>query len=178
MSLVNSKFLHLQNSIMESRLVVFYSRTGNTRKLANILAERLNADIEEVEDTTGRSGPIGWLKAGRDAGRKSLTKLKPLSKNPADYDIVVVCSPIWNDTISTPIRTYLIERRNQIKQAALLVNGFTDDNSAITHMTEILRESPVATLRLLAKQEVESDNYMEKLEGFMKRIESRKNENK
>ena len=67
---------------MDSKLVVFYSRTGNTRTIAREIAEALEADIEEVEDTTGRSGLIGWLKSGRDAVQKSLTKLKPLSKNP------------------------------------------------------------------------------------------------
>ena len=69
---------------MNSPLVVYYSRTGNTRKLAKIIAEKLKADIEEIEDSTSRSGPLGWLRAGRDAGLKSLTKLKPLKKDPSN----------------------------------------------------------------------------------------------
>ena len=76
---------------MNSPLVVYYSRTGNTRKLAKIIAEKLKADIEEIEDSTSRSGPLGWLRAGRDAGLKSLTKLKPLKKDPSNYDMVIIC---------------------------------------------------------------------------------------
>ena len=157
---------------MDSKLVVFYSRTGNTKKIASELAEALKADIEEVEDTTGRSGPIGWLKSGRDAGQKSLTKLKPLSKNPADYDLVIVGSPVWNDTVSTPIRTYLTENKDNIKQAALYVTGYTIDNSALAHMTEILNVTPVATLRLLGKEEVKADAYREKLDEFISKIKN------
>ena len=155
---------------MKPILVVFYSRTGNTRKIAIELTKTLKADIEEVEDTIGRSGPIGWLKAGRDAGRKSLTKLKPLNMNPADYDLIIVGSPVWNDTVSTPIRTYLTEHRDSIKQAALYVTGYTVDNSALAHMTEILNVPPVATLRLLGREEVKADEYKDKLDKFISNI--------
>jgi len=157
---------------MDSKLVVFYSRTGNTRKIAREIAEALEADIEEVEDTTDRSGPIGWLKSGRDAGQKSLTKLNPLSKNPVEYALVIVGSPVWNDTVSTPIRTYLTEHGDSIKQAALYVTGYTIDNSAIAHMIELLNVTPVATLRLLGKEDVKEDMYKEKLDEFISNIKN------
>ena len=54
-------------------LVVYYSRTGRTKKIAKEIQERLNADIEEIHDVKNREGILGWLSAGRDAGTKKTT---------------------------------------------------------------------------------------------------------
>jgi flavodoxin len=40
-------------------LVVYYSRTGTTRKVAEAIAGILRCDIEEVVDTKKRSGILG-----------------------------------------------------------------------------------------------------------------------
>jgi hypothetical protein len=51
-------------------LVVYYSRTGNTEKVALELANELNADIERIIDTKDRSGAIGYLVAGKETTQK------------------------------------------------------------------------------------------------------------
>ena len=63
-------------------LVVYYSRTGHTKKVGDELVKALPCDVEEIVDTANRSGPVGWLKSGRQAGAE-LTKLKPVKKDPA-----------------------------------------------------------------------------------------------
>jgi flavodoxin len=54
-------------------LIVYYSRTGRTKKIAEKIQYRLNADIDEISDTKNRAGILGWLSAGRDAGSRRLT---------------------------------------------------------------------------------------------------------
>ena len=155
---------------MKSVLVVYYSRSGGTRIIAEEIASVLKGDIEEIEDTTGRKGPLGWLRAGKDAGDKSLTKLKQIKKDPAEYDLVIVGSPVWNGTVSTPIRTYLTEQKDNIKATAFWVSGYKTDNNAITEMTEIIKGEPIATLRLLGKEEIQAGQYKEKLDAFLSKI--------
>ncbi|KKQ30010.1 MAG: Flavodoxin, FldA [Candidatus Shapirobacteria bacterium GW2011_GWF2_37_20] len=75
-------------------LVVFYSRTGNTRRMGELIAQKLHADIDEIIDQKSRSGIIGWILSGRDAMKEYLTKIT-FTKNPADYDLVIVGTPIW-----------------------------------------------------------------------------------
>lgn len=74
-------------------LLVYYSRSGHTAKIAQELADALECDIEEIIDTKNRSGIIGWLRSGRDAMNQSLTLLKDPVNDPADYDLLVIGTP-------------------------------------------------------------------------------------
>ncbi len=61
-------------------LVVYYSRSGHTKKAAEALSNVLECDIEEVVDTTNRDGPIGYLRSGYQAIRKKSTPIKKTKK--------------------------------------------------------------------------------------------------
>ena len=64
-------------------LVVFYSRTGNTRKVAEELEKVLECDMEEIIDTKNRSGSLGYLRSGRDAMNRKLTVLQDVINDPS-----------------------------------------------------------------------------------------------
>jgi len=57
-------------------LVVFYSRTGTTKRVAESISNLLKCDVEEVIDRKDRKGPLGCLKSGSDAMSKKLTVKK------------------------------------------------------------------------------------------------------
>ena len=84
-------------------LVAYYSRTGNTKQLAHQIAEALSADIDEIIDKKKRKGVGGWLSAGRDATGKRDTEITAI-KNPLDYDVVIVGSPVWGSNLTPAIR--------------------------------------------------------------------------
>ena len=100
-------------------VVVFYSRTGRTRKVAERLAALLKADMEPLRETDTRRGFWGYLRAGRDAMLKRSATLQPLAHNPADYDVVVLGTPIWAFTICPALRTFLEQHAAAIRHAAL-----------------------------------------------------------
>ena len=56
-------------------LVIYYTRTGNAKFLAETIAAELGADIEEVIDLKKRQGKLGWLSAGRDAMGEKETEI-------------------------------------------------------------------------------------------------------
>jgi flavodoxin len=88
-------------------LVVYYSRTGNARFVAETIAAEIGADVEEVVDLKKRSGPIGYLSGGSEARRGKETEIAPTKKSPADYDLVIVGTPVWASRPSPAILTYL-----------------------------------------------------------------------
>ena len=88
-------------------LVVYYSRTGNTRYVAQTIAAQIGADAEEVIDLKKRSGIFGYLSGGKDARQGKETEISPLTKTLANYDLIVVGSPIWAGKPTPAIVTYL-----------------------------------------------------------------------
>jgi flavodoxin len=107
-------------------LVVFYSRGGNTRAVAEEFRKKFKADLEEIVDTRNRKGILGYILAGRDASQNKLTVIKPTKYNPSDYDLVIIGSPIWASRVSTPVRTYIEENKARFKKAALFCTGAGD----------------------------------------------------
>ncbi|MBN1555529.1 MAG: flavodoxin [Phycisphaerae bacterium] len=106
-------------------LVVYYSRTGITRTVSQYVAEALCADVEELIDTKNRKGPLGFVLAGKDAALKKLVPIEPPKTNPAEYDLVILASPVWANTMSSAIRAYLTKHGKEIRAAALLSTTHT-----------------------------------------------------
>ena len=100
-------------------LVVYYSRTGQTKFVAEIIAAELKADIEEIVDLKNRKGLLGFLKAGYEATAKKETQIGEMRKSPSNYDLIVVGTPVWNSRPASAIRTYL--QRNDLSQKKVAV---------------------------------------------------------
>ena len=88
-------------------LTVYYTRTGNARFVAEMIAAEVGADIEEVIDQKKRSGILGYLSGGRDARQGKETEIAPTTKSPADYDLIIVGTPVWAGRPTPAITTYL-----------------------------------------------------------------------
>jgi flavodoxin len=100
-------------------LVVFYSRTGNSKFVAENVASELGADTEEVIDLKNRTGRLGFLKAGYDATRSKETTVEKTKKSPRNYDLIIIGTPVWNSRLTPAIRTYLKENDLSQKKIAL-----------------------------------------------------------
>lgn len=90
-------------------LVLYYSQTSNTKTVAQEIATRLNADIEEITLVepydTAFQATIDRCKADREKG--ILPEIKPLKSNVADYDWIFIGYPIWFGTYAPPIASLL-----------------------------------------------------------------------
>ncbi len=147
-------------------LVVYYSRGGNTRKVAEDLSKELQCDVEEIQDTVNRSGPIGWLNSGRQASTKALTKLQPIKNDPSKYDLVIIGTPVWASHVSTPVRTYLTDNKDKLKKVAFLVTeGNRGDETTVKDMEELSGKTPAGTLVVKVK-EIKNGEYQDKVKKF------------
>ena len=68
-------------------LVVFYSRSGGTRRVAEAIAAGLGADLEEIGDATDRGGVLGYLRCAAEALLGASTEIDRPAKDPASYDV-------------------------------------------------------------------------------------------
>jgi len=152
-------------------LVVFYSRTGNTRKVGEEIANALDSDIEEIIDTKNRSGPLGYIRSGRDASTRKLTVLKDVINDPSQYDLLIIGTPLWAWHVSTPVRTYIHENQTNFNRVAFFCTaGGTSFDGAFNDMKDLCETNPIAILGLREK-EIKDGSYKTKVAEFIKKIQ-------
>ena len=93
-------------------LIIFYSRTGNTKKVAEEIASLLKADIEEIIPLENYLGIWGYIKACIEAIFKKTPLIKKSGKNLTSYNLIIIGSPLWAGTMASPVRTYLLRNKN------------------------------------------------------------------
>jgi flavodoxin len=103
-------------------LVLYYTRTGNTKFVAETIAAELGADIEVVTDLKKRQGTLGWLSAGRDAMGAKETEIAQTKRTPTDYDLIIIGQPVWAGNPTPAIRTYLNKNDLSGKKVALFLS--------------------------------------------------------
>jgi flavodoxin len=106
-------------------LVIYYTRTGNSKFTAETIAAELGADIEEIVDLKNRQGRLAFLPAGKDAMQGKETEIAQTKRNPTDYDLIIVGQPVWAGSPTPAIRTYL--NRNDLSGKKVAV-FFSDAN--------------------------------------------------
>ena len=92
-------------------LIVSFSRSGNTREIANQIHGLVGGDIVELQ--TVEPYPDEYNQVTKQAKQELQSGYKPPLKtkieNMASYDVVFVGSPNWWNTIASPVRTFLSE---------------------------------------------------------------------
>ncbi|HWS48845.1 MAG TPA: hypothetical protein VN174_02255 [Candidatus Methanoperedens sp.] len=147
-------------------LVVFYSRTGNTKKMGQLIAKKLDADLDEIIDNKNRKGILGFIFGGRDALREYLTDIS-FSKNPSNYDLVIVGTPVWAGSSTPAFRTYLTENKNIIKKAAVFVTSGGDTVAkTVTVFEKITGKNCLASVGW-TNAEINQNNIDTKLNNFV-----------
>jgi flavodoxin len=151
-------------------LIVYYSRTGITKKAAEGLAGQLAADVEEIVDLKDRSGALGYLAGGKDATLKKLTEIGPGNAQVEQYDLVVVGTPVWAFTMAPAVRTWLTQNAKAIKQVAMFCTmGGSGAERTFRDMEGVCGKEPVVSLSLVDK-DIKADLHGPAMEQFAKKI--------
>jgi flavodoxin len=151
-------------------LIAYYSRTGRNETIAQTLGERLGADLDEIVDHKKRTGLLGWLRAGRDAGAHRLTTIT-VKRNPADYDVVLLGGPIWNGNLTPALRTYLTNHKLTGKRVAFFfVSRGNKTEKAATEMQELANGAVLLGTLGLTSKEVASQQYDTQLRAFVELV--------
>lgn len=100
---------------MGKAIIVYYSFEGNTKFIAEHLAQKLGADLLALkpEKEIQTHGFMKYFWGGFQALMKTKPKLLNYSFDANDYDTIIIGSPVWVFTYSSPIHSFLSE--NTIK---------------------------------------------------------------
>lgn len=154
-------------------LVVYYSRTGNTKKVALRIAKKFQADILELIDKKERNGIISIGIAGRDAIVGNLTELEPYKINLNDYNLILIGTPSWFRNITPAIRTFIAENDLSKKNIGLFATtNITGVDKALEQLAKIISKDKFSSLPLLPLKggDFKDDILNKKVDDFYNRV--------
>jgi hypothetical protein len=115
---------------MAKILVVCYSRTGITEGVARDVAKALGADFDRIEDTSSRKGVLGFARSVFESLARGVPAIRT-HQDPARYELVVLATPCWASSISSPMRAYVLLHRAALRKVAAIVTmgGYGGDQA-------------------------------------------------
>ena len=148
-------------------LVVFHSRTGTCRQVAQRLASQGPWALGEVDAPAGGQG---YVRCAVQALLRLQPRVAYSGPDPAAFDLVVLVAPVWCGTLAAPMRSFVAFHRRELPACALLsVMGGRGAEGAVRAVEQILGR----TLRVTAalrEAEIRGNHHHQVLAGFARRV--------
>ncbi len=122
-----------------TRHVVYFTRTGNSKRVAEKLAKRLTTEAIAITDNKNWQGFFGYIKAGFYASSNKTVKItvaKPLENR----DQIIVVSPLWAGDLSPAVREFFKLYPKETTHLVVTSGGSKikqrDDYKSVTDITK------------------------------------------
>ena len=155
---------------MTETLVVYYSRTNHTHKVAELVAQGVGANVERILDAQSREGALGYWRSGQQAMLQRPGEIQPAKEDPSHYDLTILGSPVWSWSLSPPMRSYVIAQQHKFKRVAFFcTEGGSGGARLFRQLQALCGKPPVATLEV-TEGELKSGAYASKVQEFIRQI--------
>ena len=116
---------------MRDVLCIYYSRTGNTKRVMETIAKEMDAELLALTDGVERSGLRGWLRSGMDAMRKDCPDVLPFEteRKLENYRLVIIGTPVWAGRCSSVIRSFLKNHGGELNRVAYVLTRGSEHRS-------------------------------------------------
>jgi menaquinone-dependent protoporphyrinogen IX oxidase len=152
-------------------LVVYYSRSGTTRKLAEAIALAAHGDIEEIIEKRGsRAGILGYVRSLIETAQRRAAPIQESGKDPSSYRLVTVGSPVWAGSMSSPVQSYLTANRERLRAVAFFgTYGGRGSESMFAQMQALVGKTPQACCAVKAA-DVASGSHSASVQRFVEAL--------
>ncbi len=139
-------------------LIVFYSKTNITKELAEDIFQKLSdnniySKMDIIIDKKNRKGVFGFIIGGRDAMKKNLTEITYNISDVSTYDMVLIGTPVWANTLTPAVRTYLEKNKQSFKRVSFFSTaGGEKFEKTFKDMQDIIDVKPESMLGIMRKQ--------------------------
>lgn len=146
-------------------LIVYYSLEGNTKMVAEMIADKIDADLLELKPVknypTGRVSKYLW--GGKSAVMGDTPELEKYDIELSLYDMIIFGTPVWASTLTPPLRTFI--RQNTLTDKTVAAFACTASESAGKTFDELEA--------LLKKPLVKKERFTDPLKGREKKLEEK-----
>ena len=109
-------------------LVVYFSRMGYTKKVAYDKANKLEADILELETNELTENTKGFWWCGRYGMHKWRMPIKDINIDIKKYKNVIIVSPIWVFSVASPVRDFCYKYLSEINNVQYIFVHFMNSS--------------------------------------------------
>lgn len=151
-------------------LIVYYSRTGITKRIAEEISQSIECDVEEIVDKENRSGIIGYIKSGYETARNKLPEIEDPKHDLSNYELVIIGTPVWAGKMAVPVKAYIEQNINKIPNLACFCTcGSSGIDGTLNGIAETANVTPLASFGLKSS-EIKSGSYSSVIEKFVQDI--------
>ena len=124
-------------------LIAYYSFSGDCRSIVASITTNMAADVLEIHpaeeglDYAANNYAIGssLIAANREKPNNaaSYPAIKPVKRNVADYDTVIIVTPLWWSNMAAPMQSYLFQEGSKMagKTIGLIVSSYSSGISSV-----------------------------------------------
>lgn len=147
---------------MDSILVVSYSYTGTSRRVAQLLCSHHGWPLGEVIDRA----PRGTLRCVLDVLLRRHPPVSYQGPDPGGFRTVVLVAPVWMYRLAPPMRSFLLQHRPHLPRvAAIITMNAGGASNALADIAHVLGHPPIASASFL-QREIEDGSATGKLIEF------------
>jgi flavodoxin len=168
--------MHAENVNGKTVLVVFHSSSGNTEKVSQAIGEALSADVEQIRPVKpftvdikgkGLGNFVNISRAALGGMTARAASIEKAQRDPANYDLVLIGTPVYANSLPAPVRAYIEQYRPKFKEVAFFCTGEDPNNE---HIFELLEEacgqSPRTSFPFHAPK-IRADEFHSQVEAFI-----------
>jgi flavodoxin len=150
-------------------IVVYFSLEGNTKYVADKIAEFTGADelrLEPAKDyPRGNVSKFFW--GGKSVVFGESPKLLPYDFDVEKYDLVIIGTPVWAGSFTPPIKTFIKENDLSKKKVALFACSAGGVGKCLDKLKDALPACEViATFDLISPKKTQSEETVQKIKSF------------
>ena len=143
-------------------IIIYYSYSGNTGKVASVLAEYLREKTEvEIIDLKPQDESCSFLGQCRRAFFKQRATIETIKTDLSGYDVICIGSPVWAFAPAPAINTYLDKCFEIENKEVILFTTYgsgTGNQRCLNYMQSLLARKGVNIFRRFSIQQFKANN--------------------
>ena len=143
-------------------IVIFYSYSGNTKKVADVLAGYLSQEYEvKVSRLEALDESSSFFQQATRALLHKKAKISSLDFDLSNYDLICLGSPVWAFAPAPAMNAYLENCSGLLGRPVVLFTTYgsgTGVNRCLNYMQEILSKKGVKDFRRFSIQQFKVNN--------------------
>ena len=122
-------------------LIAYYSQSGQTKQMAEMIAEKLGADLYEIIPVRKYNADMwkAWDEAQIERRENSYPELKGELPDISGYDVILLGTGIWGYTMANPVTSFIRRMDFTGKKMSAFWTFYDHDEKVDSDMRDCLK---------------------------------------